>query len=419
MSKLDVVVIGAGLSGLSAAIHLQNEGLNIKVFEASDGVGGRARTDHYEGFLLDRGFQVLLTAYPETRKMLNYEALDLKHFYPGALIQFKEKIYQFSDPFRKPLDTFKSLFNPIANWGDKLKILALRNRLRRFEPEDIFKEKEMSTYEYLKEWNFSDKIIDRFFRPFLGGIFLNNDLTTSSRMFEFVFKMFGEGYAALPAEGMGAIAIQLAEKLNENTIEFNNAVKKVNKGELILANGEKVACRNILVATDSMTANRLIGTQLPTAYNSVKCLYFSSDMPPYKQAILMLNANEGGLVNNVCVPSVINSNYAPEGKALISVSITQKTELEGDELIIAVKKELRKWFKKELRYWEHLRTYDIPLSLPHSANIEIPSKKDIKAIKKGIYLCGDHLLYGSINAALLSGRQTADKISWDLATNAQ
>ncbi len=90
MSRPDVLIVGAGLSGLSCALWLHEGGLSVLVLEASDGIGGGVRTDEVEGFLLDRGFQVFLMAYPEAQRVLDYGALDFKPFYPGPPRQSSE-----------------------------------------------------------------------------------------------------------------------------------------------------------------------------------------------------------------------------------------------------------------------------------------------------------------------------------------
>ncbi len=258
MPKHDVIVIGAGIAGLSAAVHLSNEGLSVKVVEASDRIGGRIKTDKVDGFLLDHGFQVLLTAYPEALRMLDYNSLHLKNFNPGALVWYENKLQTFIDPFRKPMSGLGTLFNPIPNWGDLLKITALRNRHKRLSIAQIFKQPEQSTLKYLKDWNFSSKIISSFFKPFISGVFLEDKLSTSSRMFEFVMKMFGEGYAALPEEGMEAIPKQLAEKLAKDTIALNSEVVKIGAQKVDLRNGETLEGKIILVATDPLTTEKLL-----------------------------------------------------------------------------------------------------------------------------------------------------------------
>ncbi len=417
MLQYDVTIIGAGVAGLSAAIHLQNEGLSVKILEAADAVGGRMRTDKVDGFLLDRGFQVMLTAYPELMKMLDYDSLGLKHFFPGALIRYNDKTHVLADPFRKPTVALGSLFAPIANIGDIIKVWAIRNRTRRFSIEQIFQQKEQATLDYLREWNFSEKMIHSFFKPFFGGIFLEENLQTSSRMFNFVFKMFAKGYAALPAEGIEAIPKQLAERLEKDSLSLNTKVVSVKPNEVTLENGEKINTRAILIATQAENVMQMIDYQPTTIKtNSVKCLYFSTDRPPFTRPFIMLNGENTGYINNICVPSVINPSYAPAGRHLISVSIIKDTShLEEEELLLEVKRELRQWFKKEIRFWDFLKMYDIEQALPQKHQIELLNKNDIKPIQKGIYIAGDHLQHASIQGAMESARIVTNAISWDLA----
>lgn len=417
MNKHDVIIVGAGIAGLTAAIQLQKEGLNVKIIEASDRVGGRMKTDKVEGYLLDRGFQVLLTAYPETQNFLDYEALKLRNFNPGAKIFYNNKFYNFADPFRKPVDAFRGFNNPFSNFGDKLKVVALRNRSRRLSIEDIFAQKEKPTIDYLNEWNFSKKMIKGFFKPFLGGIFLEPDLLTSNRMFEFVFKMFGTGYAALPEQGMEAIPQQLAQKLAKDTILLNTRAVHITPENVMIDDGQTLEADAILIATDSTNIKKLLPTYTANTTNTgVRCLYFAADEPPFQEPYLVLNGSQNGWINNVAIPTNLQSSYAPEGKSLISVSIVRPTTLSESELYASVRKELCEWFGAAVvEKWMHLRTYVIPNALPAMSSINLPESKGIEAFEKGIFVCGDHVHDPSINGAMRSGRITAEAISWDLA----
>jgi len=409
MSKYDVLIVGAGLAGLSAAIELQKRGFEVKILEASDGVGGRVRTDKVEGFLLDRGFQVLLTAYPETQRILDYKALKLSNFVPGALVRYRDKNYRVADPFREPQKIFSTFKSPFINFGDKLKMLALRNRQKRLKVSQIFHQKEKTTLEFLQEWNFSESIIEHFFRPFLGGIFLEKDLDTSSRMFEFVFKMFGEGHAALPAKGMQAIPNQLAEQLKEGTIDFHTKVMAVKKGEVITESGDVWNAKHIILATDIHATKQLVNIKNPANTSGTYCLYFLTTWDLINEKVLMLNGNHSGLINNVCVPSMVQPNYAPDGQSLLSVSVVKPIDLTLEELRLAVQTELRDWFG-EVVILRHLKTYHIPHALPTKKTIAPYNKKQIRPIEDGIYACGDYTFNASINAAMLSGRLTAEAI---------
>lgn len=416
----DVVIIGAGIAGLCAALQLQNEGLNVKIYDAADAAGGRVRTDKQDGFLLDRGFQVLLTAYPEATRLLDFDQLGLKYFAPGTMIYYHDKFHRLIDPFRNPMGVFSTLLNPIANWTDRIKIVALRNRHKRLSIPQLFEQPEQSSLNFLHEWQFSDTMIEAFFKPFLGGIFLDTELQTSSRMLEFVLKMFSEGYAALPAEGIQAIPRQIEAQLLKNTIQLNTRVTKVEKNKITLENGEKINARAILIATDAPQAQQLLGNTatINTQANSVRCIYFAADKPPLAAPILLLNGSGKGLINNVAIPSLVNPQYAPAGRHLISVSVIQPTNhLTDEQLFIQVRSELRHWFKKEVRYWEYLKTYTIPYALPQSPNLQPLHKDNIRPIQPGIYICGDHNNTPSLNGAMESARLTADAISWDLALN--
>lgn len=418
--QYDVVIIGAGIAGLCAALQLQNEGLNVKIYDAADAAGGRVRTDKQDGFLLDRGFQVLLTAYPEATRLLDFDQLGLKHFAPGTMIYYHDKFHRLIDPFRNPMGVFSTLLNPIANWADRIKIVALRNRHKRLSIPQLFEQPEQSSLSFLHEWQFSDTMIEAFFKPFLGGIFLDTELQTSSRMLEFVLKMFSEGYAALPAEGIQAIPRQIEAQLLKDTIQLNTRVTKVEKNKITLENGEKINARAILIATDAPQAQQLLGNTatINTQANSVRCIYFAADKPPLAAPILLLNGSGKGIINNVAIPSLVNPQYAPAGRHLISVSVIQPTNhLTDEQLFIQVRSELRHWFKKEVRYWEYLKTYTIPYALPQSPNLQPLHKDNIQPIQPGIYICGDHLNTPSLNGAMESARLTADTISWDLALN--
>src|SRR5580700_5940855 len=215
-----VVVVGAGLAGLSCARRLQREGCNAHVYEATDSVGGRLRTDVVDGFRLDRGFQVLFTAFPALRKELDLAQLDLKAFDPAALVIWKGQLYPFSDPFRGPKRLIQSAFSGLFSPADKMRLLKLRRMLMRLDLTDIFLLPDQSTFDYLTELGFSSQFIDNFARPIFGGMFLQRGLETSARMFGFIFKMLMEADVCVPASGMNAIPRQISKDLQENTLHL-------------------------------------------------------------------------------------------------------------------------------------------------------------------------------------------------------
>ncbi len=412
MPDTDVLIVGAGLAGLSCARHLHRRGIGCRVLEASDGVGGRVRTDRVDGFLLDRGFQVLLTAYPETQRELDYDALGLGTFYAGALVRTEGAFHRVADPFRHPLDSVQTLFAPVGTLQDKLHVAFLRAGVRRGSLAALFARKEMTTIHALRErWGFSDAMIDRFFRPFLGGILLDEKLHASSRMFEFVFRMFSEGHAALPARGMGALPEQIAADLPEETIRLNARAETVTKRTVTLEGGEALeAARAVVVATEAPEANRLLGGVGPRAARQTTTLYYAAAEPPIREAILVLNGTGRGPINTVTVLSEAAPSYAPPGQSLVSVSVLGMPETDA-ALERSVRRQLAEWYGAAAKDWEHLRTYRIPYALPEQAPPFLsPPQKPLRH-RSGYFLAGDHRRTASLNGALASGRHTAEAIA--------
>jgi phytoene dehydrogenase-like protein len=414
-SNPDVVIVGGGLAGLACARHLQQHGSSFQIIEASDGLGGRVRTDRVAGFLLDRGFQVLQTAYPEAQRVLDYAKLDLHTFFPGAVIHIDDQSYRVADPLRMPLAAFESLFSPIGTLSDKIRLLALRQRLRRQSIDSIFKSEERTTFDALQHEGLSPTIVSTLLRPFLRGIFLEKGLKTSSRMFEFVFKMFADGHGALPANGMGAIPDQLASTLPSESIRLNTRVVSVSPNSVTLEYGEQLKPRAVVVATEGPEACRLIPELDPVVSCSTTCMYFVADYDPLGSPILALNGDGSGVINNVCVPSSVAPSYAPAGSSLISVSILGIPDEDNKRLETTVRSQLKSWFGPEVDSWRIFRTYRIRHALPSQAFPALDKPQRPVRLQQGLYVCGDHRDTASIQGALVSGRRTAETILEDFA----
>jgi len=405
----DILIIGSGLAGLTASRVLKSAGRKVKILEASDAPGGRVRTDKHDGFLLDRGFQVLLTAYPEARHFLDYKALDLRSFSPGSIILNNSGIDEIGDPLREIGSLIRTLKSPFGSLPDKFRLLFLRLKLAGINIDEIFSKQETTTLQYLRNAGFSERIISNFFTPFMSGIYLEQKLETSSRMFEFVFKMFSEADTAIPAKGMGMISRQLSSGLSAEELIVNERVLSIDGNEVQTASGRNYKAGNILIAT---TADCIPAPfqRIPVEKKSVTCLYFSAKKAPYHKALIALNANSNRLVNNIAVMSNVSVDYAPEGKSLISVSLTDKHLLiEPESLELKIKDELKFWYPDCIN-WEHLKTYTIPYALPdnrHVTNDILPSSM---RLNDTAFICGDHLMNGSINAAMKSGRLAAEAI---------
>lgn len=405
----DVLIVGAGLAGLSCACELVGKGLSCLVLEASDEVGGRARSDKVDGFILDRGFQVLLTAYPEAERLLDYPALQLARFEPGALVRFDGRFHRVTDPWRRPSGALGSFFSPVGSVADKLRLARLRSRLVHTAPQDSLAD-ETSTMEFLRDWGFSPRIIERFFRPFIGGIFLERELQTSSRMFEFVFRMFSLGDAALPSGGMGAIAHQLVSRLPEDSVCFGHRVVKVTPQVVTLASGAEIRARTVVVATDQTSAAQLLPELKPLGSRGTTCFYFAAKKAPISEPMLVLNGEGRGPINNLCVPSVVAHSYAPSGTHLVSATVIGNPGQSPDELLAEVRGQLAEWFGTDVQGWRHLRTYWIPDALPSQTPAAGGATREETCVRPGLYVCGDHRDTASINGALASGRRVANAI---------
>lgn len=414
-TQFDVVVIGAGLSGLAAARQIQQSGLSVVVLESSDAVGGRVRTDNVDGFLLDRGFQVLLTAYPELTTQVDMDALDLQAFDPGALVWLQSKNgtpgkgHVVSDPFRKPSTLFATTFAPIGSVIDKLRIVVLRLRVLRGAAPNLLRNNDMSTLDALRSAGFSHRMIKTFFTPLFGGVQLDPQLATSRRMFDIIFRSLSEGQSVLPARGMQALPEQLASHLAHNTVRLNAPVASLDGTTVVLSTGERITSRAVVVATEGPTASKLLDLP-PVQSRTAGCVYFSADSPPNDKKYVILDGSGKGPVLNVALISNIAPSYAPPGKHLIAAALPGVITGDLEQL---ARKQLREWWGPQVDGWKHLRTY----AISHGGPVQSApfSPKQRVSLGNGRFVCGDHRDTGSIQGALYSGRRCGEAVVHSLA----
>ncbi len=408
---IDVGIVGAGLSGLACARTLTQRGLEVAVFESADAVGGRIRTHRQDGFLIDRGFQVLLTAYPEARAVLDYAALGLGAFEPGALVRHGGAFHTIGDPFRQPLQAFPTLRADVGTLADKLRVLRLRQSVRAGIDEALWARPETTTLAALRDrYGFSARMIDRFFRPFLGGVLLDPELSASSRAFEVYFRRFSEGVAALPAGGMQAIPEQIAAALPPGTVRLGAHVEQVAPTEIRVTGGEAVACRAVVVAADAPHAGALLHTETPPSKGTTQ-LAFAAPQAPTDRALLVLDGDRSGPVNNAQVVSLAQPSYAPGSQALVTASVLGRPTMDDDALDAAARAQLRGWFGDAVDAWRTLRIDHVPDALPALPSLDPPERSVRMA---GLYVAGDWRRNGSINGALVSGRHAAEAVLADL-----
>ena len=425
----EVAIIGAGLAGLSCALSLEAAGLSVSLLEASDAAGGRVRTDQVDGFRLDRGFQVMLTAYPEASRLLDYHALQLKAFAPGALVWHGGKFHRFADPFRNPIGAAGFLFDPIVPLADKLRVAKLRARVRGGTLEEIFARTERTTRDYLQAVPFSAGIIEKFFEPFFAGVFLERELDTSSRFFEFLFRVFSLGDAAVPAAGMQQIPLQLAAKLRARTLLTGARVSKVTRNtqsfQIEIVGKDQQEARAVVLAVPGNDGNRLLagvgGWSLPEVrtWNKTTAFYYAAQQVPSAEPIILLNGEgrAAGPVNHVAVMSAVSPQYAHPGADLVVANVVGEAPAEDAALVRldrAVRLHMRKWFGPSVDSWKMLGAYTLARALPQQRHAEWEQAPVRVGGTGGIYMCGDYRETASIQGALASGRRAAEAVIKDL-----
>ncbi len=412
-----VIIIGAGLAGLACARVLVKRGLACTILEASDDIGGRVRTDRVDGFQLDRGFQVFLSGYPEATAVLDYSALRLQAFHPGALVRYAGRFHRLSDPFRRPQDVLATVMSPVGSLRDKLTVLRLRQDALHRHLSARAGGVSHSTLEALQAYGFSPAIQERFFRPFLGGVFLDQSLSTPCKVFEQVWAAFSRGAIALPQQGMGAIARQLADGIPDGTVRLRAPVARLDGGRVVLASGEQLDADVLVLATDFSTAAALRGEPVPTdpGRQSIS-LYFDAPAPPVRGPWLMVNGDGQGPIGTASVLSEVASSYAPAGRALVAVSLANQAASDSPELLAAVRRQACDWFGGQVETWRHLRTDRTMRALPPLSLLAGRNGESQPRLRRGLYHCGDYCAFGTLDGALRSGRHAAESILADFKT---
>ena len=416
-----IIIIGAGLAGLTCARELVREGRKVLVLEASEQVGGRVRTDmHEEGYRLDRGFQVLFTAYPAAQRHLNFADLKQRFFEPGALLVKEGKLYEIADPLREPSRLLPDMLNPLISAADKLRVLRLRLEATRLSTAEIFAGKgqpggqDESTEAYLRRLHFAEQgFVANFARPFYGGIFLDRSLSNSARMFQFTFKMLATGETVIPAEGMQRVPEMLAAALPPGSIRYRARVNSLQIAEgrvtgVRLANGETIEAEQVVVATDSLSAAQLTGSALPTQARGSVCVYFGGPERLYKQRKILLNTASNAYVNNAVLLSNIAPTYAPPRKHLLSATILDPGTEDDEQVARHALSEIAGWFPEhDLSSWQMLGLYRIPFSQLVQAPGFFDQLVSNATSTSGLYLAGEYTTSSSIHGAMHSGEHAA------------
>jgi phytoene dehydrogenase-like protein len=402
----DVIIVGAGLAGLTCAQDLTRAGVDCLVLEASDGVGGRVRTDAVDGFLLDRGFQILLTAYPQVKRRIDLPALGLSRFDPGAVVRRGGRFHRVSDPLRRPLQLPGTLATPIATAGDKARTLRLLIDVCAHPVPALLRREDETTAARLERAGFSEGYVEAFWRPLFAGIQLDPGLEVSSRRFETILRMLALGATGLPREGIGAVPRQLAATLPDATIRLATPVAEVQPSHVVTGAGERLSARSaVVIATDGPSAHRLSGGSVADpGSRSVACCWFAAPSAPLAGAHLMLDGEGAGPAKNVVVMSEVCPSYAPAGRALVAAAVPGPDALDP-AIGRRVTEQLAGWFGSGISDWELMRTDVIAHGQPDQRPPLHPRQR--VDLGGGLFVCGDHRDTASVQGAMFSGERTA------------
>mgnify|MGYP001158217966 CR=1 FL=1 len=401
-----VLIVGAGLSGLACASVLDKASIPFLIIDKSEEIGGRIKTYDYDGYRLDAGFQVLLTSYPEAKRFFDYDKLELNFCYSGSMVWYGDCFHRLSDPIRHPLKSLSSIFNPIGTFGDKIRIGLMRLGLL----STTSLQNDTSTLGALERLGFGTSMIDRFWVPFMGGVFLEKELKTSVRKFEETFRLFSKGKTAFPRLGIGELPRQLAHGLDKNNFLLGQKIKAVTSREIFFESGDALRGSHVVLAVEGSECERLLGLEITTSWNSVECIYFGlpDRVLPSREPILYLDGEGAGPINNLFFPGNL-SDCTPKGKALASASIIKPSGKDTEEdMVNAALAQLKKWFGASVDDWQFIKRYQIKEAIPKCTK---PTIQELAT--NGIYRCGDTSGIPSLDAALKSGRLVAEKIIED------
>lgn len=395
------------MAGLACASRLRRAGREPLVVEAGDAPGGRVRTDRVDGFALDRGFQVFLTAYPAARRALDVKALEPGAFAPGARVRLARGDCFVGDPLRRPRALGATLRAPVGGFGDKLRVLQLRARARRIHAPRTWPNE--PTGDFLRGFGFSERMVERFFRPFFAGVFLERELATSARMFGFVYGCFAQGEAALPRGGMEAIPRQLADRVGRERIRLETPVEAVERNAVHLANGDTLGAKAVVSAVGLDQARRWFPSLPERRWNGGTTWWFDAAASPLAgDRALWLNASGRGRVNHVAAPSDVAADYAPEGRSLVAVNLVDGGR--GDRGEAPLRAELAEYFGAAAHDWRVLRVDRVPRALPAYDPAAAEALARTPSVLNGVYLCGDAMGMGALESAIGSGAAAAERV---------
>lgn len=405
MNKIyETIIIGGGISGLAAALTLQKKGKEFLLIERSDRLGGRIKTDRIKGFQFDHGFQVLNPGYRQVKSLLNVKDLKLNYFDAGLAIREGNSLRTIRDPFRHPSKLVNSLRNLPGSFTEKKAFARYVTKLILTPQATRFKFADISARAALVEAGVDEVFLQRVIKPFLGGVFLESELTTSRIFLDEVLVSFFSGTPALPQAGMQAIGEQLASNLLTESIALNEQVLKIAPGRIV-TNKNQYQVKNIILATDVQVATRLLNLS-DAKVHKVKTWYLIANQNKEEllsgQKLVLTDSDQNALLVNSVVISQIAASYAPPDVSLISASaIAANTKIESKVLL----NYLSKLYQLPTIKWQIVAEYEILNALPAMYTPFTPIKNSL--VTDGLFVAGDHRNFSSIQGALDAGVRAA------------
>ncbi|GAA2897281.1 oxidoreductase [Actinoplanes cyaneus] len=405
--EVDVVIVGGGLAGLSAARRLDRAGVEWLLVEGSDRVGGRIATDVVDGWHMDRGFQVLNTAYPRLSALVDVDALQMRYFTAGVLVRRGGALHRLENPLREPLATPQTLLSGVGTLTDRLKFAALATRCATTPVARLLDMPETTTQEMLRKAGLSHRIIEEVLRPFFSGVFADRSLETSSHVTAMVLRSFTRGRIGVPAAGMAALPAAIAGPLPFPQLLIGARTLSIGPGMVVTEGGE-IRCRAVIVATDPVHASELL-PQLPKPdMHGLTTFYFGAPHAPIDEPILLLDGDRREIIANTVVVSNAAPEYAPSGQSLIAATVVGvSAPSSASEAVIRV--ELSRMYGTPTDDWQLLNVVTIPHALPAARVPQWALRKPV-ALGDGLFVAGDHRDSPSIQGAMAGGWRTAGQV---------
>ncbi|WP_042366135.1 NAD(P)/FAD-dependent oxidoreductase [Streptacidiphilus neutrinimicus] len=410
--RVDAVVVGAGMAGLACAADLCAAGLEVMLLEASRQVGGRMASDRRDGYVLDHGFQVFNTAYPQVRRRVDLAALRLRPFDPGYVLADGDRRLALADPTRRPGDLLGAVAGLLGDGQrprDLAALAALSGRDMLVPARLLKRGPDMTTRQALRGAGLDDDFVDAVLAPFLHGVFLEPRLDTSARFFHLVWRSMLRGSLCLPERGIGAVPRQLADGLPLGTLRLGAGVERLTDDGVALTGGLAVHARAVVVATGPTAARALLPALPPVPTHAVTTVHHAAPEVPWPRKALLVDGD--GPLLHTSVVSNVQPAYAPRGVALVSTSLPGVAD---EEQLTAAEARLADLYRTSTRAWERIAVHRVAEALPASP-APWPLSRGTR-LAPGRYVCGDHRATASVQGALASGARAAREVLRDLST---